>query len=387
MPSATRSRVPGGGGASNANASPVVRAHDARPPVAPVRHRPGPPCSRASACGPGPRFLASIMSIIVFVSSAGGDGQPHEPARLGGDRRLAKLQRVHLAEPLEAGDADLALLLLLVDAFHDGAPLDVVDGVEHLLADRRCGRAAASRCRRAPPRRGSGSGARRARRGGSRCGPRRSPRRRGCRPCRSGARERSSEPGSSPIATEMSCTSWEPRMSARLRLPGVQDLAPERHDRLELPVARLLGRAPGRVPLDEEELGAREIGRGAVGELAGERRPARDLLPRDLLARAPARLGRSAMTRAASASPLSGVAVEPLRGVVLDDVRDVAGALARGQPLLRLPGELRVLELDRQHVGDTVPDVLGCDLHPARQEVPEVAELADRVGQAPSGAR
>jgi hypothetical protein len=35
-------------------------------------------------------------------------------------------------------------------------------------------------------------------------------------------------------------------------LPRIQDLAAQRHDRLELPIARLLGRTTGRVALDQE---------------------------------------------------------------------------------------------------------------------------------------
>ena len=54
------------------------------------------------------------------------------------------------------------------------------------------------------------------------------------------------------------------------RLLDVQDLALERQDGLELPVAPLLGRAAGGVALDEEELGELGVALLAVGELAGE---------------------------------------------------------------------------------------------------------------------
>ena len=50
----------------------------------------------------------------------------------------------------------------------------------------------------------------------------------------------------------------------------VEDLAPQRQHGLGLAVARLLGRAAGRVALDEEELGALAGGARAVGELAGQ---------------------------------------------------------------------------------------------------------------------
>ena len=42
-------------------------------------------------------------------------------------------------------------------------------------------------------------------------------------------------------------------------LPGVQDLAAQRHDGLELAVAGLLGGAAGGVALDQEELGALRV--------------------------------------------------------------------------------------------------------------------------------
>ena len=41
--------------------------------------------------------------------------------------------------------------------------------------------------------------------------------------------------------------------------PGVEDLAAQRHDRLELAVARLLGRAAGGIAFDQEQLAALRI--------------------------------------------------------------------------------------------------------------------------------
>src|SRR5260370_12551780 len=76
----------------------------------------------------------------------------------------------------------------------------------------------------------------------------------------------------------------------------VEDFPPQRQHRLRGAVARLLGRAAGRVAFDDEDLGALRRGIGAVGELAGEaklppRGLARDLLllpPADALVAAPA---------------------------------------------------------------------------------------------------
>ena len=42
-------------------------------------------------------------------------------------------------------------------------------------------------------------------------------------------------------------------------LPGVQDLAPERENRLIFAIARLLGRAPCRITFHQEQLAARGV--------------------------------------------------------------------------------------------------------------------------------
>src|ERR1700683_5432120 len=59
---------------------------------------------------------------------------------------------------------------------------------------------------------------------------------------------------------------------AGLELPGVQDLAAQRHDGLELAVARLLGRTAGRVAFDQAPFRACQNLRAAVRELPGQRR-------------------------------------------------------------------------------------------------------------------
>ncbi len=55
------------------------------------------------------------------------------------------------------------------------------------------------------------------------------------------------------------------------RALDVEDLAAQRKDRLEMAVAALLGRAAGRIALDQEQLGLGGIALLAVGELAGQR--------------------------------------------------------------------------------------------------------------------
>ncbi|KAG1536149.1 hypothetical protein G6F50_015143 [Rhizopus delemar] len=61
---------------------------------------------------------------------------------------------------------------------------------------------------------------------------------------------------------------------------------------------------------------------------------------------------------------------------------DEAGGLARRQAFLGLSAELRVGHLQRQHERHAVPHVFRGQLDAARQQVAEVAELAQRLGQA-----
>ncbi len=71
----------------------------------------------------------------------------------------------------------------------------------------------------------------------------------------------------------------------RRDFPGIQDLTFKRHDRLVFTVARLLGRAPCRVPFHQEQLGAVEILRGTVRQLARQRRAAGQLFTHHFLRR------------------------------------------------------------------------------------------------------
>ena len=76
-------------------------------------------------------------------------------------------------------------------------------------------------------------------------------------------------------------------------LLGVDHLAAQRQDRLEEPVARVDGRAAGRVALDEEELGGLGVADLAVGELARQRRALERALAAGQLARLARGLARA----------------------------------------------------------------------------------------------
>ena len=83
------------------------------------------------------------------------------------------------------------------------------------------------------------------------------------------------------------------------RLLDVQHLAEHRQDGLEAAVAALLGRAAGRVALDDEQLAPRRVALLAVGQLAGQRQTLERALADDEVARLARRLagagGREAL--------------------------------------------------------------------------------------------
>ncbi|MNB93851.1 hypothetical protein D3C75_409920 [compost metagenome] len=73
--------------------------------------------------------------------------------------------------------------------------------------------------------------------------------------------------------------------------PGIKDLALQRHDRLIFAIARLLGRTARRVSFDKEQLGTIQILRGAVRQLARQRRTAGELFTYHFLRRTHSALG------------------------------------------------------------------------------------------------
>lgn len=81
--------------------------------------------------------------------------------------------------------------------------------------------------------------------------------------------------------------------------PGVQDFTFQRHDRLILAIARLLGRSARRIPFHKEQFGSVQILGGTVRQLTGQRRTAGQLLRTTFFA---ARRRRWALEIAISAS-------------------------------------------------------------------------------------
>ena len=168
---------------------------------------------------------------------------------------------------------------------------------------------------------------------------------------------------------------------AGLEFPGVQDLATQRHDGLEILGARLLGRATGGITFNQKQLGAGWILAGAVGQLARQCGAVDRALAGDAL-RGAQPLLRVGDRELGDALARIRMLVQPQPAGIARVRLDQRRSLARTEFFLRLPGELRVADLDRQHVAGALPDILSRELDAARQQVAELAKLAHRVDDA-----
>ena len=204
--------------------------------------------------------MASSISISWCGVVAGLEGELHQPAGVGIHGGLAQLRRVHLAQPLEALDVDLALDLLGGDAVEHALFLGVVEGVEHLLADidavqRRHGDVDMA---------GVDQTAEVAQ-------EQRAQQRRDMRAVGVGVGEDADLAVTQPLKIIRAGVDADGdgdvmhllrgQHLGGIDFPGVQDLAAQRHDRLEFAVARLLGGTAGGIALDQKQLGARRIAR------------------------------------------------------------------------------------------------------------------------------
>ncbi len=307
------------------------------------------------------------------------DTQLHQAPGIRVDGGLAQLLRVHLAQALEALDADLALELLRRDAVEHALPFAIVQGIKDLLAhvdavQRRHGHvdmAFFDQPGEVPHEQGAQQGGDvqtvRVRVGQD-------------------ADFAKAQPGEI-VAARLHPDRYRDVVHllraqhlGRVDLPGVQNLAAQRHDGLEVLVARLLGRTACRVTLDQKQLGALGVVGDAVGQLAGQRRPLGDLFAHHLAPRPLAGLGGSD-GQFGDGLAQRRVLVQPQAEGILDHPGDEGGALARGQPFLGLARELRIGQLYREDVADVVPDIVRSQLDAAWQQIAELAELAHRLGQ------
>src|SRR5262249_31842926 len=147
------------------------------------------------------------------------------------------------------------------------------------------------------------------------------------------------------------------------RLLDVEDLALERQDRLEAPVASLLRRAACRFALYDVELAERGVALLAVGELARQRAAVERALAADEIARLARGLPRArGVDRLADdAARHRRVLLQVVTQLVVENGLD--DALHLGVPELRLglTLELRVRDLDADDGGQPLADVLARD--------------------------
>ena len=182
------------------------------------------------------------------------------------------------------------------------------------------------------------------------------------------------------------------------RLLDVQELAAQRQDGLEAPVAALLGRATGRIALDDVELAAGGVALLAVGELAGQGHAVERALADDEVARLAGRLAGAGGRQALLDDPaaVGGVLVEVLAEAVRDRGLDLALDLRVAELRLGLALELRIGQLHaddgRQALAHVVAGQVGVvvleDAGPAgpvvqraRQGRAEARDVAAAVGR------
>ena len=144
------------------------------------------------------------------------------------------------------------------------------------------------------------------------------------------------------------------------RLLDVEHLAAQRQDGLEAPVAALLGRAAGRVALDEVELAPGRVALLAVGQLAGQGHPVERALADDEVARLAGGLAGAGGGQALLDDPpaVGRVLVEVLAEAVGDGRLDLALDLGVAELGLGLALELRVGQLDADDRGQALADVV-----------------------------
>ena len=147
------------------------------------------------------------------------------------------------------------------------------------------------------------------------------------------------------------------------RLLDVQNLALERQDRLEPPIAPLLGRAAGRLALDDVELAQGRVALLAVGQLARQRAAVERALAADEIARLARRLARARGIDRLADDPArdAGVLLEEGAELVVDDRLDDALDLGVAELGLGLPLELRMRNLDADDRGQPLADVVAAD--------------------------
>ena len=151
-----------------------------------------------------------------------------------------------------------------------------------------------------------------------------------------------------------------PRHLVEACLLDVQHLAEHGQDGLEAPVATLLGRAAGRVALDDVELAALRVALLAVGQLAGQRCTLQGALADDQVAGLAGGLAgaRGGQRLLDDAPAVARVLVQVLAEALGDGRLDLALDVGVAELGLGLAFELRLGQLDADDRRQALPDVL-----------------------------
>ena len=266
-------------------------------------------------------------------------GQLDQTTRVGRHGGFTQLQRVHLTQTLEACDLNLAALALGLDAIKDALLFGVIQRVIDILADihavqRRHGNKHMAGLNQ------------RAEMPDKQCAQQRGD----VQPVRVGIGEDADLAVAQLLQTGSAGVHANGNRNivyflgaqhlTGLNLPGIQDLAAQRHDGLKLLVASLLGAAAGRVTLDQKEFRTAAVLPHAIGQLARQRRTLGDPLALDFLAGLETATGMADRHFSNLLADI-GVLVQPQAECILDHTRNKGRGLARRQPLLGLTGELR----------------------------------------------
>ena len=172
-------------------------------------------------------------------------------------------------------------------------------------------------------------------------------------------------------------------------LVGVDDLAPQRQDRLILPVAAALGRAAGRIALHEIEFAPLDVAARAVAKLTRQAAAREGTLPLTqerlrLLGRRPG-LGREHSLERDRLGAL-GILLEVFREKVANRRIDDAFDFAVAEFCLRLPLELRMGHANADHDGEPLADVLARG-HEILVQAALLAVGVERAGEGRTEAR
>ncbi len=198
----------------------------------------------------------------------------------------------------------------------------------------------------------------------------------------------SAAPGSTPIATLMSCTSCDASSSAGSTSQVFRILPRSGMTAWNSRSRACFAEPPAESPSTRNSSAHARLLARAVGELARQRRSRDDALARDLVARALQPRLRVLDRELRDALARFRVLVEPQRELVLDDARRRSARSSRDDSRSFVwPAELRLAHLHREHEAHAVPDVLGRELDAARQEIAELAELAHRLASGRAGSR